>query len=97
MTAFPAQYAMASGLITLTPDALFFTPLLSSTAKVAIPSDAICGIKRTSPMRGMNVQWVRHQDDGTDEERVEKFLWVGDRDELFARLVVWGGHRWMNV
>lgn len=97
MTAFPAQYAMASGLITLTPDALFFTPLLSSTAKVAIPSDAICGIKRTSPMRGLNVRWMRHHDDGTDEERVEKFLWVGDRDELFARLVAWGGHRWQKV
>lgn len=48
-------------------------------------------------MKGLNVQWVRHLDDGTDEERVEKFLWVGDRDELFARLVAWGGHRWMNV
>ncbi|KAH9919070.1 uncharacterized protein B0H18DRAFT_1029023 [Fomitopsis serialis] len=94
---FPAQYAMASGLITLTPDALFFTSLLSTTAKVAIPSDAIGGIKRTSPMRGLNVRWVRHHDDGQDEEREEKFLWVGDRDELFARLVAWGGHRWMNV
>ncbi|KZT65162.1 hypothetical protein DAEQUDRAFT_731786 [Daedalea quercina L-15889] len=94
---FPAQYRMASGLITLTPDALFFTPLLSSTAKVAVPSDAISSIKRTSPMRGLNVCWMRHSNDGQDEERVEKFLWVGDRDELFARLVAWGGHRWMNV
>ena len=48
-------------------------------------------------MRGLNVRWMRHHDDGRDEERVEKFLWVGDRDELFARLVTWGGHRWMNV
>ncbi|PCH33659.1 hypothetical protein WOLCODRAFT_160244 [Wolfiporia cocos MD-104 SS10] len=94
---FPAQYAKTSGLITLTSDTLFFTTLLSTTAKLSIPLKDMLGVKKTGPMRGINVRWLYAGPDGETEEREEKFLWVGARNELFARLVAWGGRRWANV
>lgn len=94
---FPAQYKKASGLITLASDTLFFTPLLSSSAKLMIPLTHVLGVKKTGPMRGMNLRWVQSSQDGATEEREEKFLWVGARNELFARLVAWGGRRWANI
>ncbi|KAI0961588.1 hypothetical protein AcW1_000635 [Taiwanofungus camphoratus] len=94
---FPAQYAKASGLITLTSDTLFFTSLLSSTAKLAIPLTNVLGVKKTGPMRGLDIHWMEAQEDGQMEEREGKFLWVGAQNELFARLVGWGGRRWAKV
>lgn len=34
---------------------------------------------------------------GAPLEREEKFRWVGGRDEVFARLVGWGGRRWVKM
>jgi len=94
---FPAQYTKASGLITLTSDTLYFTSLLSTSAKLTIPLTDVLGVKKTGPMRGLNVRWAQSSLDGQREEQEEKFLWVGARNELFARLVAWGGRRWANV
>ncbi|KZT02693.1 uncharacterized protein LAESUDRAFT_729938 [Laetiporus sulphureus 93-53] len=94
---FPAQHAKASGLITLTSDTLHFTSLVSSTAKLSIPLASMLGVKKAGALRGLNVRWAHTSEDGLVEEREEKFMWVGARNELFARLVAWGGRRWANV
>lgn len=95
---FPAQHAKAPGLITLTNTTLFFTPLMSSTAKVVIALSDICAVKKVGPMKGLHVRWM----DSVNErharaEREEIFRWVGGRDELFARLVGWQGRRWVRI
>ncbi|KAL6309947.1 hypothetical protein BKA93DRAFT_722328 [Sparassis latifolia] len=94
---FPAQYAKATGLITLTPTTLIFTSLLSNTARLSISTADILGVKKSGAMRGLNVRWMEVHDDGQGEEREAKFLWVGGRNELFARLIGLGGRRWAKV
>ncbi|CCL99539.1 uncharacterized protein FIBRA_01557 [Fibroporia radiculosa] len=74
---FPAQYAKSSGLITLTSDTFHFTSLLSSSAKLSIPLADVRSVKKTGPMRGLNVQWARAGLNGQMEEREEKFFWEG--------------------
>ena len=97
LTAFPAQHSRASGLLTLTDSTLFFTPLLSSSAKLSIPLQDMLGAKKTGAMRGLNISWMKTEEDGHVEEHEEKFLWVGARSDLFARLVAVNGRRWSNV
>lgn len=81
---FPAQHTSAPGLITLTAQTMFFTPLMASTAKVEIPLSNLRGVKKKSGIfTALTVSWVDEQGNG----REEKFRWVGGRDELFARLV----------
>ncbi|KIM85186.1 hypothetical protein PILCRDRAFT_5540 [Piloderma croceum F 1598] len=93
---FPAQHTSAPGLITLTPVTFFFTPLMSSTAKVTIAFSDLRGVKKTGLLQGLSLRWAETQDDkGTEKE--ERFIWVGDRDELFARLIGPNGHRWLKV
>src|ERR1700691_4377407 len=45
--AFPAQHTSAPGLITLTPITFFFTPLMSSTAKITIAFSDLRGVKKS--------------------------------------------------
>ncbi|KAI0669870.1 hypothetical protein C8Q78DRAFT_1079782 [Trametes maxima] len=91
---FPAQLKQHPGLITLTPTTVFFTPLLSSRATLSIPLADVTGVKKSSLMKGVD---VRYSQDGAHQEKEAKFLFVGSRDDLFARLVSWGGKRWTNV
>ncbi|KAJ7487588.1 hypothetical protein B0H11DRAFT_1805241 [Mycena galericulata] len=92
---FPAQHTSAPGLITLTTDALFFTPLMASTAKLAIPLTSLRGVKKKSSMfTALVITWVDVEGNG----REEKFRWVGGRDELFLRLVgAADGKRWIKA
>ncbi|KAH9950357.1 hypothetical protein B0H21DRAFT_785156 [Amylocystis lapponica] len=94
---FPAQYSKTSGLITLTTTTFFFTSLLSSNAKLSIPLEDMLGVKKTGTMRGLNISWMETREDGHMEEREEKFLWVGARNDLFVRLIGLGGNRWAKV
>jgi len=81
---FPAQHSSAPGLITLTADTLFFTPLMASNAKVEIPLSSLRGVKKKSGIfSALTISWVDAEANGKEE----KFVWVGGRDELFARLV----------
>ncbi|KAJ7125590.1 hypothetical protein C8R43DRAFT_710389 [Mycena crocata] len=91
---FPAQHTSAPGLITLTSDKLFFTPLMASNAKVEIPLAQLRGVKKKSGIfSALTVSWLDGQDD-----REERFRWVGGRDELFARLVgAADGRRWIKA
>ena len=98
MTAFPAQLKSSPGLITLTEQALFFTPLMSSKVAVAIQLGDVTGIKKTSVTKGIEVRHVEVRPDGTNEEKETTFMFVGGRSELFARLVSWGGGgKWARV
>ncbi len=43
---------------------------------------------------GLKFRWTRAEDEDVAEN---KFLWVGGRDELFARVISGPGKRWINV
>ena len=45
-------------------------------------------------MKGISITWAPEE---IGEEREDKFHWVGNRDELFARLVGSDGARWITV
>ncbi|KAN0100607.1 hypothetical protein V8E55_000591 [Tylopilus felleus] len=94
---FLAEYASFPGLITLTPSTLYFTSLAGTRARLVIPRDRVRGVKKSGLVRGLSLTWTPEElaDGG---EREEKFRWVGNRDELFARLVgSTTGGRWMTV
>lgn len=69
---------------------LYFTPLASSKPELSIKLEDILAVKKSGVARGLKVRW--NEPDAA--EREERFLWVGDRDSLFARLVGWNGNRW---
>ncbi|KIJ21764.1 hypothetical protein PAXINDRAFT_64721 [Paxillus involutus ATCC 200175] len=94
--AFPAQYASTPGLITLTPTTLYFTSLTSTRAKLVIPCDRLRGVKKSGLVKGISMVWVP-TDSVDGREREERFHWVGNRDELFARLLGPDGGRWMRI
>ncbi|KAI9063089.1 hypothetical protein FKP32DRAFT_1652201 [Trametes sanguinea] len=93
---FPAQFKQHPGLITLTPTTVFFTPLLSSRATLCIPLQDVTGVKKSS-MKGIDINYSEPFVDGSKELKEAKFMFVGSRDDLFARLVSYGGKRWKNV
>jgi len=94
--AYPCQHSSGPGLITLTPRALLFTPLMSQTAKLVVPLSAVKGIKKAGLLKGLHIRWSCTSDEAK-EEKEDKFMWIGSRDELFARLVGSDGKRWMKV
>ncbi|CAK5280528.1 unnamed protein product [Mycena citricolor] len=70
---FPAQHSNAPGLITLTPDTLFFTPIFSSNSKIEIPVSALKGVKKKNGlMNALAITWT----DGSAVDREEKFRWL---------------------
>ncbi|KAI0825106.1 hypothetical protein BC628DRAFT_1419471 [Trametes gibbosa] len=89
---FPAQLKQHPGLITLTPTTLFFTPLLSSRAALSIPLAEVVRVKKATLMKGIDIYYTVGA-----EQKEAKFLFVASRDDLFARLISWGGRRWTNV
>ena len=96
-------------MLTLSSNTLFFLPATSTTPKLRIAFDDIRGVKKIgmNAMPGLSIKWQKGADSGsyneTREEGAltgvleEKFWWVGGRDEVFARLVAWGGRKWMHV
>ncbi|KAF7306916.1 hypothetical protein MIND_00484100 [Mycena indigotica] len=83
---FPAQHTSAPGLITLTVDRLYFTSLVSSNAALEIPLVSLRAVKkrrRHGLFDSLSLTWV----DTVGVTHVEEFMWMGARDELFARLV----------
>ena len=97
-TAFLAQLKKNPGLVTLTETAMFFTPLVSSRATLAIQLADITGVKKTTVTKGLEIRYVEVRPDGTNEEKEVTLMFVGGRSELFARLVSWaGGGKWAKV
>jgi len=56
---------------------------------------SIRGVKKTDGLgvKGLAIRWVNEDGD----EKVEKFLWVKGRDEVFTRLVTASDQRWLRV
>lgn len=96
-TAFPAQHTSAPGLITVTPTAFFFTPIMSANAKIIIPFDTLRGVKKMGVLKGLSLRWSETTQEDETVEKEERFRWVGGRDELFARLIGADGKRWMKA
>jgi len=95
-SAYPAHHTSAPGLITLTATTLYFTALASQQAKLVIPCKNLCGVKKTGLMKGLSITWIEGEKE-RGREIEEKFHWVGNRDELFARLLGPDGARWMRI
>lgn len=92
-TAYPAQYGKTPGVITVSTEKFYFTPLLGGH-KLEIPVEEVVGIKKAMP-KGISIRVKdTSQEDG---ERREKFVLVYERDELFGRLVGTGGRKWMRI
>lgn len=68
---------------------------MSQNAKFVIPLSAVKGVKKVGMLKGLHLRWANPVEN--EDPREEKFHWVGNRDELFARLVGIEGHRWMKV
>jgi hypothetical protein len=87
-------------MLTLTPHLLTFTPFLSTTrVLVSVDLAQVRGVRKSGQLGGISIRHLHVADaDGSeDEEKTVKFQWVGRRDELFAKLVGWGGRRWVKV
>ncbi|KAG0708846.1 hypothetical protein DFH29DRAFT_1035823 [Suillus ampliporus] len=93
---YPAHHTSAPGLITLTATAMYFTTLASQQAKLIILRENLCGVKKAGLMKGLLITWVEDEE-GRGREIEEKFHWVGNRDDLFARLLGPDGARWMRI
>lgn len=96
-TAYPAQHRSSTGILTITPDALHFVPASSSKPSLEIPLHALRAVKKsdTITVKGLILRWTDVEPSkGESEERI---VWVGGRDELFARLVGRNGGRWLKV
>ncbi|KAI6153603.1 hypothetical protein BKA82DRAFT_4091844 [Pisolithus tinctorius] len=94
---FPAQHTSALGLITLTSTTIYFTSLTAMQAKLVVPYSQLRSVKKTGLMKGLAIAWVPTDQDTEGVVREERFHWVGDRDELFARLLGRDGGRWMRL
>lgn len=66
---------------------------MSATAKITIPFCQLQGVKKTGLLKGLSLRWSDERG-GSNEE---KFMWVGNRDELFARLIGPDRRRWLKV
>ena len=84
------------GLITVTAATFLFTPLTSPNAKFTIPLSNLRGVKKAGFIKGLSLRWTESNGDGKLEKE-EKFMWVGGRDELFARLLGTDGRRWLRA
>ncbi|KAF8168110.1 hypothetical protein B0H34DRAFT_46392 [Crassisporium funariophilum] len=93
---YPCQHSSAPGLITLMHSTMYFTPLMWQNAKISIPLSDVKGVKKAGMLKGLHIRW-NDTSEGNKDSKEEKFLWVGERDELFARLVGSDGRRWMQV
>jgi GRAM domain-containing protein 4 len=70
---------------------------MSSAAKVTIAFSDLRGVKKTGLLQGLLLRWAESTQDDNGTEKEERFIWVGNRDELFARLIGPNGQRWLKV
>jgi len=69
---------------------------MSQTPKISLSLAAVKGVKKTGFLKGLSLRWSETLNE-TQELKEEKFMWIGGRDELFARLVGTDGRRWIKV
>jgi hypothetical protein len=92
--AFLAQHSSGPGLLSLSASSLSFA-LATGSKKFTILRSAIRGVKKTNALgvKGLAIRWM---DDGS-HECTEKFHWLKNRDEAFARLLAGGERQWLRV
>ena len=108
--AYLAHNKASPGTLSICRTALFFTPVTASRPKIRIALDDVRGVKKIGPnaIPGLSVKWQRSSGSTSFNETEaevfggtaiveEKFRWIGVRDEGFARLVGWGGRKWLKV
>ncbi|PPQ63794.1 hypothetical protein CVT24_004336 [Panaeolus cyanescens] len=93
---YPCQHSSSPGLITLSPKTLFFTPLTSQVPTLVINLETVKGIKKQGALKGLQIRW-RDESDGQASTKEDKFVWIGSRDDLFARLVGVEGRKWVTI
>lgn len=69
---------------------------MSQNAKIVIPLSAVKGVKKTGLLKGLNIRWL-DPGDSSKTQKEEKFHWIANRDELFARLIGYEGTKWQKV
>ncbi|KAG8727176.1 hypothetical protein FRC12_022733 [Ceratobasidium sp. 428] len=89
----PANHKATPGSLTLNSIAITFTPLLASTPRRVVPLEQIQGVKKTHHTSGLR---IRYKDDEQVEHEIV-FRFIPNRDEIFGKLVGWGGKRWRKV
>ncbi|KAG8705650.1 hypothetical protein FRC09_002833 [Ceratobasidium sp. 395] len=85
----PASHKGTPGSLTLSSEAITFTSLLANISRLAVPLEQIQGVKKTRHTGGLRV----HYRDDEQMERELVFRLVSNRDEMFGKLVGWGGKR----
>ncbi|CAE6406596.1 unnamed protein product [Rhizoctonia solani] len=88
-----ANHRATPGMLNLNSEGISFTPLLKSKPRMQIPLERIQGVKKTSRTSGLRVRHLTEE--GIEQEDVFRF--VPNRDEIFGKLVGWGGKRWKKV
>jgi len=89
----PANHKATPGTLTLNSESIYFTPLLKHTPRIRIDLEQIQGVKKTGRTNGLR---IRHLNNDGDEREVV-FRFIPSRDEIFGKLVGWGGKRWRKV
>ncbi|KAF8602328.1 hypothetical protein BDV93DRAFT_545347 [Ceratobasidium sp. AG-I] len=89
----PANHKATPGTLSLDSESICFTPLLAHTPRLRIELEKIQGVKKTGRTNGLR---IRHLADEGDEREVV-FRFIPSRDEIFGKLVGWGGKRWLKV
>ncbi|QRV94788.1 short chain dehydrogenase [Ceratobasidium sp. AG-Ba] len=88
-----ASHEATLGSLTLDSEAIAFTPLLTSTPHQSILLEQIQGIKKTRHASGIRIRYKTKE--GDEHEVV--FRLISNRDEMFGKLVGWGGKRWRKI
>ncbi|CAE6514626.1 unnamed protein product, partial [Rhizoctonia solani] len=89
----PANHKATPGTLSLNSEGIGFTPLLTSKPRLQIPLENIQGVKKTGRTNGLRVRHLTEE--GIEHENVFRF--IPNRDEIFGKLVGWGGKRWKKV
>lgn len=95
---YPAQHSSAPGLITLTPTTFYFSPVTSTRSRLTISLQDIKGVKKAGVLKGLEITWSAPNMDSHKIDKLEKFRWINNRDELFARMIsANSGMKWIKV
>ncbi|KAF8684494.1 hypothetical protein RHS04_01292 [Rhizoctonia solani] len=89
----PANHKATPGMLNLDSEGIKFTPLLTSKPRVQVSLERVQGVKKTGHTNGLRVRYLTEE--GLEHEDVFRF--VPNRDEIFGKLVGWGGKRWKKV
>ncbi|CUA67494.1 short-chain dehydrogenase/reductase SDR [Rhizoctonia solani] len=89
----PANHKATPGTLSLNSEGISFTPLLTSHPRLRVPLQNIQGVKKTGHTNGLRVRHLT----GEGIEHEDVFRFIPSRDEIFGKLVGWGGKRWQKV